>query len=49
MRIELYLWLEGQDVDCSNIMANATEPTRILANIQFTGSTENQSGMVPME
>lgn len=49
MRIELYLWLEGQDVDCSNIMAHATDKTRILANIQFTGSTENQSGMVPME
>lgn len=49
MRIELYLWLEGQDVDCSNIMAHATDETRILANIQFTGSTENQSGMVPIE
>ena len=49
VRIEVYLWLEGQDVDCSNIMAHATDETRILANIQFTGTTENQSGMVPME
>ena len=45
MRIELYLWLEGQDVDCSNIMANATQKTQIHANIQFTGTTENQTGM----
>lgn len=49
VRIELYLWLEGQDVDCSNIMAHATDEVRILANLQFTGTTENQSGMVPME
>lgn len=49
VRIELYIWLEGQDVDCSNIMAHATDETKILANIQFTGTTENQSGMVPIE
>lgn len=49
VRIELYLWLEGQDVDCSNAMINATDETKILANIQFTGTTETQSGMVPIE
>ena len=49
VRIELYLWLEGQDVDCSNIMAHATDEVKILANLQFTGTTENQSGMVPIE
>lgn len=53
VRIELYIWLEGQDVDCSNIMHNATvkgdEEVKIYANIQFNGSTESQSGMVPIE
>lgn len=67
MRIELYIWLEGQDVDCSNVMSvlpdevdwdNLTEEQRdsyennyrqIRANLQFTGSTEDQSGMVPIE
>lgn len=53
VRIELYIWLEGQDVDCSNIMHNATvkddAEVKIYANIQFTGTTESQSGMVPIE
>lgn len=49
VRIELYIWLEGQDVDCSNIMADATATQKIEANIQFTGTAETQSGMVPIE
>ena len=49
VRIELYIWLEGQDVDCSNAMSDGVTTTKINANIQFTGTTESQSGMVPIE
>lgn len=45
VKIELYIWLEGQDVDCSNAMSDGVTTTQIEANIQFTGSTEAQSGM----
>lgn len=48
MKIELYIWLEGQDVDCSNIMSDGVTTTRIEANIQFTGTSESQSGLVPI-
>ena len=44
IKIELYLWLEGQDVDCTNAMNGA----QLIANIQFTGETRNQSGLVPI-
>lgn len=49
VRVEIYIWLEGQDVDCSNAMSDGVSTTTILANIQFTGTTETQSGMVPIE
>ena len=49
VRIEIYIWLEGQDVDCSNAMSDGVSTTKIEANIQFTGTTETQSGMVPIE
>lgn len=45
VQIDLYIWLEGQDVDCTNAMNGA----QIMANLQFTGTTEAQSGMVPFE
>ena len=45
MRIEMYIWLEGQDIDCTNAMNGA----QLMANIQFTGKTEAQTGMVPIE
>lgn len=44
VRIELYIWLEGQDVDCTNEIQKA----QILASIQFATESENQSGMVPI-
>lgn len=44
MRIEMYFWLEGQDIDCTNAMNGA----QLIANVQFTGTTEAQSGMVPI-
>lgn len=46
VKVELYIWLEGQDVDCSNAMSDGETTTLIEANIQFTGTTESQSGMV---
>jgi len=67
MRIELYIWLEGQDIDCSNVMSVVPEEVdwdnltqeqedsyktnsrQIKANLQFTGSTEEQSGMTSFE
>lgn len=48
VKVELYVWLEGQDVDCSNAMSDGVTTTKILANIQFTGSSESQSGLVPI-
>ena len=48
VKIELYIWLEGQDVDCVNAMSDGVTTTKIEANIQFTGSPESQSGMVPI-
>ena len=44
-RIDLYIWLEGQDVDCTNQIHEA----QILASIQFASEREIQSGMVPIE
>ncbi len=40
-QIDLYLWLEGQDVDCTNQISEA----KILANIQFGSQTDGQSGL----
>ena len=45
LKIDLYIWLEGQDVDCTNQINRA----RILANIQFAGDTDDQSGLKPIE
>ena len=58
VRIEMYIWLEGQDVDCTNAMAFAldlkegvldTGDQWLIGNIQFDASTEGQSGLVPIE
>ena len=43
--IKLYIWLEGQDVDCTNVIADA----RILANLQFNATIKGGSGLVPIE
>ncbi len=40
-KIQVYIWLEGQDVDCSNVM----EEARIFANIQFAVDYKGQSGL----
>ena len=43
--IKLYLWLEGQDVDCTNQIKEA----QIIANVQFKADSEVNSGLVPIE
>lgn len=45
VKIQLYIWLEGQDVDCTNAIKEA----QIMANIQFISDTEHQSGLQPIE
>lgn len=45
VQIKLYIWLEGQDVDCSNKIKEA----QIIANVQFKAVIEGQSGLVPVE
>ena len=39
--IELYIWLEGQDADCTNII----EEAQIIANLQFATDYSGQGGM----
>ena len=43
--IEVYIWLEGQDADCTNRINNA----QIIANIQFSTEPGDQSGLKPIE
>jgi hypothetical protein len=43
--IRLYIWLEGQDMDCTN----AIRESQIFANIQFDAVSDPGSGMIPME
>lgn len=45
VQIDLYIWLEGQDIDCTNEIREA----QILANVQFHAETDQQSGLVPIE
>lgn len=43
--IEVYIWLEGQDTDCTNKIQDA----QIIANIQFSTEPGDQSGLKPIE
>ena len=44
VRLDLYMWLEGQDVDCANIV----EETKIIANLLLAAAYEGQSGLQPI-
>ncbi len=44
-KISLYVWIEGQDVDCTNAIGHEAE---LQANIQFATDAGGQSGMVPI-
>ncbi|MCD8152057.1 MAG: hypothetical protein LUD71_03075 [Clostridiales bacterium] len=46
MRIDIYIWLEGQDVDCTNEIGQAA---RLFANLQFSTDYEGRTGLVPIE
>ena len=41
-KIDLYIWLEGQDVDCTNLIDEA----QIIANLQLNAEYGGQSGLV---
>ncbi len=43
--IKLYIWLEGQDVDCTNEIGAA----QIFANIQFKTDPKGQTGFDPID
>lgn len=45
VKIDLYVWLEGQDIDCTNQITEA----QILASIQFSSVVDEQSGLQPIE
>ena len=45
-KISIYVWLEGQDVDCTNEIGHEAQ---ILASIQFTTDTSGQSGLTEIE
>ena len=45
VRMDLYIWLEGQDVDCDNRIGRDAQ---ISANIQFYANPAGQSGLVPL-
>lgn len=46
VRIDLYIWLEGQDVDCTNRIGAEAQ---VLASIQFAADYGNNSGMVTID
>jgi len=41
VKIQLYVWLEGQDADCTN----ALKESKIMTNIQFSATSIPSSGM----
>ncbi len=44
VKVDMYIWLEGMDVDCQNFGKDA----QIMANIQFFAEADNQSGLDPI-
>jgi hypothetical protein len=45
VKIDLYVWLEGQDIDCTNQITQA----QIMACIQLASEASGQSGLQPIE
>ncbi len=45
IRIDIYIWLEGQDVDCNNKLGQTAE---IMASIQFDADESGMSGLDPI-
>ncbi len=44
VKLDFYIWLEGQDPDCTNQITGA----KIMASIQFATDDESQSGLHPI-
>lgn len=44
VKIKIYIWLEGQDVDCTNVISSA----HVIANIQFSATTDGGGGLTPI-
>lgn len=44
-RLDLYIWLEGQDADCTYEIG---EEARVFASLQLTADYGSQSGLVPV-
>lgn len=44
-QIDLYIWLEGQDVDCSSLIG---QDARLFLNIQFQAIADTGSGLEPI-
>ncbi len=45
VRVDMYVWLEGQDVDCDNRIGREAQ---IMANVQFYADPGGQSGLHPI-
>lgn len=45
VRLDIYIWLEGQDADCDQLIRNA----QIMACLQFDADPIGGGGMVPIE
>lgn len=45
-QIDIYVWLEGQDVDCTNIIGSEAQ---IFANIQFSAESSSSTGLIDIE
>lgn len=45
-KITVYVWLEGQDIDCTNVIG---QEAKLLASIQFATESDGQSDLIPIE
>ena len=46
VKIDVYVWLEGMDVDCVNVLGTGAQ---FFANLQLSAIPDNQSGLVPIQ
>ncbi len=46
VQLKVYVWLEGQDVDCTNVIGQSAQ---VLANLQFIADFGGHSGLEPIE
>ena len=46
VQMQVYVWLEGQDIDCTNVIGQAAQ---VFANLQFVADFGGHSGLEPIE